>query len=460
MSKMYFPSYENRCKKEYDLMCNLLKTAICVLIMFFSTAAIAQDLPRIAVYVTGEVQDSVKGALGTMMLSALTGLGRYEGIEYSNAFLAETEKEHVTQLNGTIDDSQISELGKQFDVAYICIADITPLFDAYEISARIVNVETAVVVHIGEAYSSLQTVDDFRQASHEAVRIMLEVKEQVEYKPQPNPEPQPTITTAPASAVEQPLPAAQPPRTTDDVMVNGHKLAEPKPTVNPQSRFSGLSSAFMIPAGFISYSIRDGYRKYEDVREIEHVDRENLVMYGFSGGKRFALKNQRLRIQSAIEFGWGWGSVIDDVYKGVQFTDGNFRDISMHSELFTVGIQNELHILLPSTGENSYFLSIGPGVGWSSFKRAGKAHSGFQIPGMEETTNNTQYNFNIGAGVDHMINRRRALSISYNFRIWRPVSYEEKALFPMGGVEYKEQFFTHMLQAQILIIPTTRGRSR
>ena len=213
-----------------------------------------------------------------------------------------------------------------------------------------------------------------------------------------------------------------------------------------QSRPSVLSSAVVFPGGFVSYSVRDGYRKYEGVRELEHIERNNLPMYGASGGKRFALKNPRLRIQSTIEF--GWGSVIDDVFP--LDDDDYFLNLSMHDDLFTVGIQNELHILLPSTGKHSYFLSLGPGVGWSSFKRAGKIF-GMQVLG-EEITNTIYFNFNIGAGMDYMINRKRALSMSYNFRIWHPVSHNDLAMFPMG-VDYKEQFFTHMLQAQILILP-------
>jgi hypothetical protein len=107
------------------------------------------------------------------MLSTLVNSGRYRGIERSNAFLAEVEKEHVRQRSGDIDDSQISELGKQFGVKFVCIADITPAFGAYQVSARIINVETAEVPFIGDASSPLKTMDDLEQVSVEVVRKML-----------------------------------------------------------------------------------------------------------------------------------------------------------------------------------------------------------------------------------------------------------------------------------------------
>jgi hypothetical protein len=234
-------------------------------------------------------------------------------------------------------------------------------------------------------------------------------------------------------------------------------------TAQPKSKPSGLSSAIVFPAGAVSYSVRDGYRKYEDVRELEHIERDNLVMFGVSGGKRFTFKNPRLRIQSTLEF--GWGSVIDDIYEDVphrvRMKNGTITDtlldVSMHDNLFTIGMHNELHILLPSTGKHFYFLSLGPGIGWSSFKRTGEtADFGQSID--DYIIDNIWFSLNIGAGMDYIINKRRALSISYNFRIWRPVSYDDVFLFPMG-VDYKEQFFTHILQAHILIMPH-RGKFR
>ncbi|MDR2727721.1 MAG: CsgG/HfaB family protein, partial [Chitinispirillales bacterium] len=119
------------------------------IVTLFSAAVFSQELPRIAVYVTGEVSDNEKKALGTRMLSTLVNLGRYMGIERTSSFLDEVDKELTKQRNGSINDGQISELGKQFGVKFICIADITPAFGSYQVSARIVDVETAEVVHIG-----------------------------------------------------------------------------------------------------------------------------------------------------------------------------------------------------------------------------------------------------------------------------------------------------------------------
>jgi len=150
-----------------------MKKLTVLFIALFSVATFAQDLPRIAVYITGDVPDNEKKALGTRMLTALVNSMRYKGIERSSAFLTEIEKEHVRQRSGDIDDNQISALGKQFGVKSVCIADITPAFGEYQVSARIINVETAEVEFIGEATSPLRSMADLAQVSEQVVKNMF-----------------------------------------------------------------------------------------------------------------------------------------------------------------------------------------------------------------------------------------------------------------------------------------------
>jgi len=137
----------------------------------------APEPPNIAVYVTGNADEDERKALGTHILAALVNSGRYNGIERSSSFLAEIDKEHIKQRSGAIDDSQISELGRQFGVKYICIADITPVYGDFQVSARIVNVETAEVAYIGEAMSHLKTVNDLTMVSSRVVARMFGLPE-------------------------------------------------------------------------------------------------------------------------------------------------------------------------------------------------------------------------------------------------------------------------------------------
>jgi hypothetical protein len=153
-----------------------MKKLALLFIALLSVSALADDLPRIAVYVTGNVGADEKEALGTRILASLVNSGRYIAIERSNSFLAEIEKEYTKQRSGDIDDSQISALGKQFGVKFVCIAAITPAFGDFQVSARIIDVETAVVVFIGESSGQLNSMDDLSRVSDNVVENMFSGK--------------------------------------------------------------------------------------------------------------------------------------------------------------------------------------------------------------------------------------------------------------------------------------------
>ena len=137
--------------------------------------AVAQTGPRqqIAVYVTGDRSDGERKALGTKLLAALVNSGRYTAIERTDDFLATIDSEHMKQRSGSVDENQISQLGKQFGVKFVCIADITQAFGAFQVSARIIDVETARVISVGDDHSALKNMDDLENVSFRVVRALL-----------------------------------------------------------------------------------------------------------------------------------------------------------------------------------------------------------------------------------------------------------------------------------------------
>ena len=142
-------------------------------IILFSMTAMAQDLPKIAVYVTGDLPDNNKRVLGSQMLTSLVNSGRYSGMERPGAFFAEAERKRTAEYEGVINDGQISELGKEFGVRYVCIADVVPAFGTFQIEARIVDVETSEIVLYGESRSPLKTVDELTQVLEAVVKIIF-----------------------------------------------------------------------------------------------------------------------------------------------------------------------------------------------------------------------------------------------------------------------------------------------
>jgi hypothetical protein len=233
--------------------------------------------------VTGDVPDNEKTALGTVMLSSLVNSGRYTGIERSTSFLAEIEREQVRQRSGAIDDNQISELGRQFGLRFICIAAITPAFGSYQISARIVDVETAVVVYIGQAFSPLRSAQDLTQVADEVVSIMFRGL------------PLSTPQAAPAPSMAAQPPAVTPPpapRTAENVMGEGRQRVEataappaPRTTSPKPPSFWAAVGLDVLGAGLIVYGLvengnvgRDYYGE-EDFNKAKNSQRRRNVAY-------------------------------------------------------------------------------------------------------------------------------------------------------------------------------------
>jgi len=139
------------------------------------------DRPAIAVYVAGDsIPKTTKDALSTFLLDALVNSGDYRAIERSESVLAEIDREHAKQRDGSVDDAQISLIGKQAGVRFVCVATITPTLGSYQVSARVIDVETAAVAASGVSASPLESLTDLKQVSAAVVYKMLGVRMKTE----------------------------------------------------------------------------------------------------------------------------------------------------------------------------------------------------------------------------------------------------------------------------------------
>lgn len=119
---------------------------------------------KVAVYVTGE-QSGVTKILGDQLVSAFSQSGDYTAIERTSSFLAELGKEQNYQRTGAVADSDISRLGRQFGVQFVCVADISEAFGEKYISARLINVESAEVIKTANASSKLDSMNELIKVS-------------------------------------------------------------------------------------------------------------------------------------------------------------------------------------------------------------------------------------------------------------------------------------------------------
>lgn len=133
--------------------------------------AVAQQ-KKVAVYVTGE-DVGVNKVLGSKLVAAIARSNEYSAIERTDAFLSQLAKEQSYQRTGAVDDSEISRLGKQFGVQYVCVATVSKAFNEDYISARLIDVETAQVERTASSAGAIQSLDDLINAANTLSKDLL-----------------------------------------------------------------------------------------------------------------------------------------------------------------------------------------------------------------------------------------------------------------------------------------------
>ncbi|MBQ7648159.1 MAG: OmpH family outer membrane protein [Paludibacteraceae bacterium] len=131
----------------------------------FSLAAFSQP-KKVAVYVTGE-DAGINKVFGSKLVSAFARSEQYSAVERTIEFLSQLSKEQNYQHSGAVDDSDLSRLGKQFGVQYVCVADVTDVYGEKYISARLINVETAEIVDAYDGGGRISSMSDCVRIANE-----------------------------------------------------------------------------------------------------------------------------------------------------------------------------------------------------------------------------------------------------------------------------------------------------
>lgn len=142
--------------------------------MMASSVSAQTAKKKVAVYMTGsDVQDSYKKVIGAKLVSAITGTNEYAAVERTADFLAALSNEHDFQTSGEVQDSQIARLGQKFGVRYVVVADVSELFEELFVSARLINVETALVEKAFDANAPAESMAQLIDISSKVAKGLL-----------------------------------------------------------------------------------------------------------------------------------------------------------------------------------------------------------------------------------------------------------------------------------------------
>jgi len=218
-------------------------------VQYAATPPPPPTLPKITVYTFGAEDPALNKAMTTRLIAALSGNGHYQPADNYKEFF-----EHASLIQGdaaSLSSEQIRQLGKLTGMDYICVAEISTIFDEKQVSAHIIDVENGGIKATGTGDTPLKTMADLTTAADQIVKMM--------FKNMPPPTPPAPIAAAPvyAPAPQQPV------------------YAQPQPMYTPAPQQYGYQQNYQA----------NMYTNQDLRRAVAPID-ENAP-YNFSGGERF-----------------------------------------------------------------------------------------------------------------------------------------------------------------------------
>lgn len=162
-----------------------MKRILLVLLICLPMMAMAQEQEKkMAIYVTpgDEKFKSAEGIVSSELTRAFVRSRKYQVVERANEFLKKISEEQGYQHSGNVDDEQMTALGKQYGVEYLCVAQISSFGNSYyQISARMLDIETATVLSSEVEYFSSSNPEELLTATRKVANNLINQSTENQY---------------------------------------------------------------------------------------------------------------------------------------------------------------------------------------------------------------------------------------------------------------------------------------
>lgn len=139
------------------------RTNVLFVLMLLVTALSAQK--KVAVFDSADDSNSGMTEIVREVLSTgLTNTSEYAPVE--RALIQQVLQENKYQASGMVDESKISDLGKQMGADYVCISIIKKMGTNYFVTAKLVDVTTATVI-LQKYVNTTKGTDDLFEKTEE-----------------------------------------------------------------------------------------------------------------------------------------------------------------------------------------------------------------------------------------------------------------------------------------------------
>ncbi|MCL2183022.1 MAG: hypothetical protein FWB85_06095 [Chitinispirillia bacterium] len=154
--------------KRPTLISALLACALCAIPSL--AQSISADKPKIALYIVNDdLTDGQKRVLTAKILKPFTENGAFGVIDRSNIFTEKVTQERLKQHDGSVNDREIYRVGYESGAKYILMFDLVKFGSKYNVSARLVDVETAEIFG-AQGETDVKDLKDISDAAEEVFR--------------------------------------------------------------------------------------------------------------------------------------------------------------------------------------------------------------------------------------------------------------------------------------------------
>jgi len=261
----------------------------------------ARGRPYVAVYVKDGFEDNeVKNALASELLFDLVNSGVYKSVDDGWVLAAEADKAGTKQGAANLTDSQIAQTLGGAKADLVCIVDAASAYGTLQVSARLIDVNSAVVVKLAVAEGNLANAEDYSvMVKKISDALIADPVSPPPAEPEPEPQPEPAaaapVPVAPAPAyAAPPAPAPTYAESPAPAYAASPKPPKVKPAPKPRRKMwnsvgtgaffaGGYNGGIEWPSGVrvaMPYS-GGGWYAYFDLQEYVEI----VAGYYYGGGK-------------------------------------------------------------------------------------------------------------------------------------------------------------------------------
>lgn len=148
--------------------------------------AMSQTPKKVGVYVTGEVNAGNKKIAGQKIVSGISSNPDFSATEQTVSFLSELAKDHDYKVNAPVNELRIIEIGRQFGMDYVVVAELTEAMGELVISSKMMDVQGNNQAVSAENVVKVRQVSDLMRAADDVAKQLLDnLKTQQESAIQP-----------------------------------------------------------------------------------------------------------------------------------------------------------------------------------------------------------------------------------------------------------------------------------